>query len=356
MKINNDCIYFRGDIPCKPHKEHGYHCSNCPEYKSFEQQILIIKLGASGDVLRTTPILHQIKKAFPAAHITWITKTIEFVPKSHVNTILRWNTDNILWLLARKFDIIYSLDKDNEAIALASRIQANTKKGYVMDEWGNCQPADHEAVHKWHTGLWDDLCKENTKSYPQEIIELCGFTYDNDKYIINPPRKYYRYGIDPTMKIIGLNPGCGKRWLTRLWGEDNWIALSKLLNANGYTPILLGGHDENELNMRISTRGKALYFGVKPMEEMITIVNSCELVVTSVTMAMHVAIALEKKLVLLNNIFNKHEFELYGLGTILEPDKTCKCCYKDTCEEACMETIPVETVFNEIIKLIGVAK
>ena len=356
MKINNDCIYFRGDVPCKPHKEHGYHCSNCPEYKSFEQQILIIKLGASGDVLRTTPILHHIKKAFPAAHITWITKTIEFVPKSHVNTILQWNTDNILWLLARKFDIIYSLDKDNEAIALASRLQASTKKGYIMDEWGNCQPADHEAVPKWHTGLWDDLCKANTKSYPQEIVELCGFTYDNDKYIINPPRKYYRYGIDPTMRIIGLNPGCGKRWLTRLWGEDNWIALSKLLNANGYTPILLGGHDENKLNMRIATRGKALYFGVKPMEEMITIVNSCELVVTSVTMAMHVAIALEKKLVLLNNIFNKHEFELYGLGTILEPDKPCKCCYKDTCDVPCMETIPVEEVYNEIVKLIGVAE
>ncbi|MFA7058025.1 MAG: glycosyltransferase family 9 protein, partial [Candidatus Cloacimonadales bacterium] len=269
---------------------------------------------------------------------------------------LQWNTDNILWLLARKFDIIYSLDKDNEAIALASRLQASTKKGYIMDEWGNCQPADHEAVPKWHTGLWDDLCKANTKSYPQEIVELCGFTYDNDKYIINPPRKYYRYGIDPTMRIIGLNPGCGKRWLTRLWGEDNWIALSKLLNANGYTPILLGGHDENKLNMRIATRGKALYFGVKPMEEMITIVNSCELVVTSVTMAMHVAIALEKKLVLLNNIFNKHEFELYGLGTILEPDKPCKCCYKDTCDVPCMETIPVEAVYNEIVKLIGVAE
>lgn len=356
MKINNDCIFFKGDMPCKPHKEHGYHCCDCPEYQPFDHQILIIKLGASGDVLRTSPILHPIRKSFPNAHITWITKTSEFVPKSYVNTILQWSTDNILWLKERNFDIVYSLDKDKEAIALASSLKTSHLKGYTMDEWGNCQAADQDACHKWQTGLWDDLCKENTKSYPQEIIELCGFDYHKEKYIINKPSPVYRYGIDPTMKIVGLNPGCGNRWLTRLWGEENWIQLCKKLNANGYTPIVFGGNYENEMNMRISSRGKALYFGVKPLQEFISIVNSCELVVTSVTMAMHVAIALEKKLVLLNNIFNKHEFELYGLGSILEPDKPCKCCYKNTCEEACMETIPVESVYAEIVKLIGKAE
>lgn len=353
MKINNNCIKFKGDMPCKPHKEKGYHCDNCPEYVPFDKQILIIKLGASGDVLRTTPILHSIKKEFPNAQITWISKTVEFVPKSHVHTILKWNTDNILWLKARKFDIVYSLDKDREAIALASSLTTTYLKGYCIDEYGNCQPADEDAVHKWQTGLWDDLCIKNTKSYPQEIVELCGFPYNKEKYIINPPKDIYRYGLDNSMKIVGLNPGCGNRWLTRLWGEDNWIKLCKKLNKNGFTPVVFGGSYENEMNMRISSRGRALYFGVKPLEEFITIVNSCELVVTSVTMAMHVAIALEKKLVLFNNIFNKNEFELYDLGTILEPDKPCKCCYKNSCPEPCMETIPVETVFNEIVKLIG---
>lgn len=353
MKINNSCKYFKGDMPCKPHKDKGYHCDNCPEFIPYDHKILIIKLGASGDVLRTTPILHLIRKSFPNAHITWITKTVEFVPTTHVDSILQWNTDNILWLKALKFDIVYSLDKDHEAIALASVLNAILLKGYTMDEWGHCQAVDQDAVHKWQTGLWDDLCKENTKSYPQEIIELCGFPYNKEKYIIDRPEDIYRFGLDKTMKIIGLNPGCGNRWLTRLWGEDNWIKLCKKLNKNGFTPVVVGGGYEKEMNMRIASRGRALYFGVKPLQEFVTIVNSCELVVTSVTMAMHVAIALEKKLILFNNIFNKNEFELYGLGTILEPDKPCKCCYKNTCDEACMETIPVETVYEEIVKLIG---
>ena len=47
MKINNNCIYFKGDMPCKPHKEKGYHCSDCHDFIPFDNQILIIKLGTS---------------------------------------------------------------------------------------------------------------------------------------------------------------------------------------------------------------------------------------------------------------------------------------------------------------------
>ena len=52
-----------GDIPCKPHKQYGVHCidesgNDCPNYSSFKEKILIIKPGAKGDVIRTTPILH----------------------------------------------------------------------------------------------------------------------------------------------------------------------------------------------------------------------------------------------------------------------------------------------------------
>ena len=42
-----------------------------------------------------------------------------------------------------------------------------------------------------------------------------------------------------------------------------------------------------------------------------TAVKAGDLVVTAVTMAMHIALGLGKKLVLFNNIFNPHEFELY---------------------------------------------
>ena len=37
-------------------------------------KIVVIKLGATGDVVRTLPILSAIKEKFPNSEITWITK------------------------------------------------------------------------------------------------------------------------------------------------------------------------------------------------------------------------------------------------------------------------------------------
>jgi heptosyltransferase-2 len=76
-------------------------------------------------------------------------------------------------------------------------------------------------------------------------------------------------------------------------------------------------------------------------------------VVTAVTMAMHLTIGLGKKIVLFNNIFNRHEFELYGLGEILEPDFECNCFYSPTCPNNCMQYLSVEKVYETCIRLLG---
>jgi len=72
-----------------------------------------------------------------------------------------------------------------------------------------------------------------------------------------------------------------------------------------------------------------------------------------VSMMMHIAIGLNKKLVLFNNIFNKYEFELYGNGVIVEPSSGCDCYYGNKCcrEKHCMKDLSIDTVYDEIIKL-----
>jgi heptosyltransferase-2 len=75
-------------------------------------------------------------------------------------------------------------------------------------------------------------------------------------------------------------------------------------------------------------------------------------------MAMHIAIGLGKKIVLFNNVFNPHEFELYGLGTILGPEGGCTCYYAATCTDpryqpsGCMKNLSVETVFETVQDLL----
>jgi len=69
-------------------------------------------------------------------------------------------------------------------------------------------------------------------------------------------------------------------------------------------------------------------------------------------MAMHVTIGLRKKIVLFNSTFNRHEFELYGLGEILEPEFDCSCYYSPVCPNNCMQYLRVDSVLESCSRLL----
>src|SRR3990172_2118109 len=121
--LNPDCRHFKGHVPCEPHKKYGAHCEDCPFYDPVEQKILIIKLGAIGDVIRTTPLLHRLKKEFPHAKVWWLTLTPAMLPES-VDVRMNFTLDNIVPLRSVKFDILYNLDKDREAIPFSNGEEA----------------------------------------------------------------------------------------------------------------------------------------------------------------------------------------------------------------------------------------
>lgn len=352
--LKYDCRYFRGDVPCKPHKKYGVHCiedgKSCQYYDPTSKKVLIIKLGAIGDVIRTTPLLHKIKNEEPNTEIWWLTLTPEILPEI-VDIVLPFSPQSIITLQAVEFDTIYNLDKDREACALCLKLTARTKKGYILKN-DKCVPINEAARHKYMTGIFDDLSKANTKSYQEEIFEICGFTFGREKYIM-PEVETLKWKLPRNKKIVGLNIGCGGRWTSRLWPQEYWISLAKKLKKLGYVPLLLGGEQEHKKNLKIAKLSGAIYLGHFPLYKFISLVNRCDLVVTAVTMAMHLTIGLGKKIVLFNNIFNKNEFELYGQGEILEPDFNCDCFYSPTCENNCMKYLSVDRVFDSCKRLLS---
>jgi heptosyltransferase-2 len=358
IPLKTDCRFFRGDVPCKPHKSFGVHCvdesgKTCQHYDRVTSQILIIKLGAIGDVIRTTPLLLKIKATYPAAKIWWLTLTPEILP-STVDEPLAFSLKNVVALRSMHFDIVYNLDKDREACALAEQISASAKRGFRLQK-GIISAADSAAEGKYLTGIFDDLSNANTKSYPQEIFEICGFIFSGEKYVLDRPKETTAWKINRRRKVVGLNTGCGGRWTSRLWDDQNWITLARTLKKKGYEVVLLGGEQEDRKNKRLARSSKAKYFGHFPLPQFIDLVDHCDLVVTSVTMAMHITIGLGKKIVLFNNIFNKNEFELYGLGTILEPEKPCRCYFQPTCTNAdyrCMQYLLVKRVVEACEQLL----
>ncbi len=331
-----DCRHFRGHVPCKPHKKQGYVCGDCPVYDSVNGRILIIKLGAAGDVIRTTPLLHRLRKDFPQAEITWLTYFPDLVPKAVDRVIPFGDLAKLLWLRAQTFDWIINLDKDDEAITLTEQISAARKSGFGMDGRGKCRPLGSEAEKsKWMTGLWDDLNKANRRSYMEEMFAICGYTYAGETYIVEHTEHREWEGLDRSKPIIGLNTGCGARWTSRLWAPGAWEALARKLSADGLQPLLLGGKAEDERNKLISQRTGARYFGHFELPVFIDLMSHCDVVVSQVTMAMHLAIGLGRPLVLMNTIFNRYEFDLFGKGMIVEPDLPCLGCFKPSYDERC---------------------
>jgi ADP-heptose:LPS heptosyltransferase len=353
IPLKTDCRHFRGDIPCTPHKLHGVHCvdergNDCPHYDRVEKKILIIKLGAIGDVIRTTPLLRKLKEVHPHAKIFWLTHTVDILP-SVVDEPLPFSLNSLITLRSIHFDLLINLDKDREACALASQISASEKRGFILSS-GVIAPANPEAEGKFLTGIFDDVNKSNTKSYPQEVFEICGFQFNGEPYMLERfESQNYRWNISKKKKVVGLNTGCGGRWTSRLWDERNWVALGKALKKKGYEVILLGGEQEHRKNQRLARATGAKYFGHFPLTQFINLVGQCDLIVTGVTMALHIAIGLGKKVVLFNNIFNRHEFELYGLGEILEPERPCQCFFLPVCrnpEYRCMEYLAPDAVLH----------
>ena len=392
-EVKYDCKHFEGHIPCKPNKIYDLQCNNCSNYeqdidaiielntkesllekiykisnfsnsKTTEKRpnrstektkILFIKLGAIGDVIRTTPLLEKYKEKYGDCHFTWITHSPQVVPKNEVDEILKWEESSVSYLSNQEFDIAINLDKDMEACMLLSLVNSKDKFGFIWKD-GHLNTATNNTEHKLITGLFDHISKRNTKNYLQEIFEICHFDFNGEDYKINLNQKGSDIWKEKLRKlanrktIIGLNTGCGIRWKTRLWPKKYWIELINNLERQGYFCLLMGGPDEDEMNHYYDKQTNATYLGTFSLEEFISITNNTDIIVTPVSMTMHIAIALKKQLMLFHNIFNIHEFELYGRGIIIEPTSGCDCYFGNSCsrEKSCMKDISVQDVLTNI--------
>lgn len=358
MKTENikfDCKYFKAYIPCKPNKLKNVSCDNCVDYKAFTKKILIIKLGAIGDVIRTTPLVTKYRELYPDCKITWLTLFPDVLPENKIDEIYKIDAISLYILANERFDIAINLDKEKEVCILLAGINAEKKYGFT---WRNnhIDAENNFAEHKFLTGMFDGISKINTKNYLEEIFEICDLKFNNEEYLIKTNIEFQKKWknkisiLGKGKKIIGLNTGCGKRWLTRLWPSEYWIELIKELQKINYFPVLLGGEIEDKKNKFYSEKTGAYYPGHFSLEEFISLSSSCDIIVTQVSMMMHIATALKKQLILFNNIFNKNEFYLYGRGVIIEPDSGCDCYYGNFCkrEKNCMYDLPVAKVIDKI--------
>jgi ADP-heptose:LPS heptosyltransferase len=363
--VKANCRHFIGDRPCKFHKAEGVKCGDCSYYSPVKMRILVVKLGAMGDVLRTTSILAALHKKWEAPHITWITleESLGLLERNPlVDALMAVTGSSLARLLTETFDLVLNPEAAKESAALASIARGKEKMGFGLSPDGFVFPFNPEAEELFHMGLFDDLKKANPKTYEQLLCHLLNLPYGRipPVFPLSPEASLFgeafrsRHRIEQGPPVVGMNTGGGGRWSMKRWTSRGFRELAQRLTDDlGARVILLGGADEAEINRQIlsQVKGKIIDAGCSNSTgQFASLLNLCDVVVTGDTLALHLALALRRRVVVLFGPTSAAEIDLYDQGRKLLPEMDCLCCYRQTCERSptCMESLSSEAVFRAV--------
>jgi ADP-heptose:LPS heptosyltransferase len=367
MILKSDCKYFPGDRPCLFNKREGVKCDVCPNYETEQSRILIIKLEAVGDVLRTTCILHGLKEKYPMSEITWITCK-GAVPLFENNTLVDRvfayeSTETILHAMVEEFDVVINLDSAPDSAVLASIIKGKEKFGYGFDTRGNVFPFNIEAITWLEMGAFDDLKRKNTRSFQDLMLDICRLTSTKKDIIIELSEEELRFarsfaekfGLDNQSLKIGMNTGASGRWQFKQWTLEGFEKLIQLLlERTDATILLYGGPLEKERNKYLSKLHPTRVVNTganNSLRQFFALVTLSNMLLTGDTLALHAATALKKKVIALFGPTSAAEIDSYN-GQIVKVQATLDClvCYKPRCDfnPNCMNSITPEQIFAHI--------
>lgn len=366
--LKYDCRHFTGDRPCQFHKRDKIKCDTCNYYQSADFRILIVKLDAIGDVLRTTSILPALKMKYPDSHITWCTKSNArelFDGNDLVDDIVTLEEDARIRLSAEEFDIVINLDSSKLSSAIAAFAKSKNKKGFVLNEKGSVIPTSKEAEHWLSMSAFDDVKMKNKKTYQQIIYDVTGLKSKTARPILKiseelteiKKNQFIMNGFKPDLNTVGLNVGVGNKWPNKGWPAKNWNKLLSLIKNDKLNMLMLGGPDEQLIMDELSSQFEFLIntgFN-NNINEFAAIVNLCDIVITADTFALHVAAAVSKKIIAMFGPTSMAEVELYDNGIKLHSEDECKCYYNKQCVEkvSCMERISAEEVYSALKSLLS---
>jgi ADP-heptose:LPS heptosyltransferase len=371
-EIAFDCRFFRGDRPCAPHKKTGVLCT-CEQYAKIDEHILIVKLDAMGDVLRSTALLPPLAQVHPNAAITWLTRR-ESVPllegNPYIAEVLEVGAEANVHLRTRRFDRVINLDASRLSAALATSASAQRKDGFVLDERGIVRPTN-DAARRWlEAGLFDDIKRQGTATYQDRMAEILDLQGREHRYVFELRAQeveraqlhLHSIGLDLHRPIIGLNTGAGGRWPLKQWREDGYLeCIARLGRDRDLQFLLLGGPSERERNDRLKAASAVQLWDPgcdNTVRHFAALLGHCDVVVTGDTLAMHLSLALNRRTVVLFGPTSAAEIELYGLGEKVVPDMECLSCYKTSCDFVpnCMDLISVDMVERAVSRQLSLVE
>jgi heptosyltransferase-2 len=273
------------------------------------KNILIVKYGALGDVVRTSYILKGLCNKYRNARIFWLTaeRSLDVLRFNPMIFALATPGPQLAALQNTLFDLVISLDDEIEILKTIDQLNYQKLVGACLV--GGSPTYTPEAAEWFDMGLIsrlgkqraDQLKRENHREHNEILASMLEIDIDEPAFYnsaLIEARMATRF--DRRFFNIGLNSGAGGRWQSKELPIGETVELiEKLLEleilGNRSRVHLLGGEDELERHCEIMARVASDRLhdtgNDNTLLEFAALVRQCDYLITSDSLALHLAIS-----------------------------------------------------------------
>lgn len=338
-------------------------------------RILIVKLGSIGDIIHTLPTLAAIRKALPAAHISW-------VAEQRSSEILRGNPmiddlieidtrslrggkiiENILLDASKQIRDLrqhsYDIAIDFQGLLKSAMIAklSRTKRRFGFDRSGLREPAARVLYSDTAMPAGDKIhvIRKNLAlaAFALEIeVPATNFDFPIATSALDEAEAdtIINQSVDAPFAL--LNPAGG--WVTKLWHPEKFGALAdRIWEEYGLPAIVATGPSESELAHQVaaSSRSGKLAVAHPSLKGFYKIARRAAVYIGGDTGPTHIAVAANAPVV---GLFGPTEWWRNGSPNLDDicverEDISCRVeCHRRTCSNwICMDS-DVEAVFEAV--------
>ena len=343
------------------------------DHQAAIESVLILKTAALGDVLRTTSILPGLAARAQAEgrklRVTWLTaKGAEDLLLGHslvheVLTVELGNPDSVAavgkQLGTKRWSRVLSFDDEAPLCAIATAVGRDRISGAYLD--GDGKLAYTKDVSPWFDmGLIsvfgkreaDRLKVANRRSHPAIFAEMIGVE-PGEPGLELPASALNRAQSRVSSlgrPLIGLNTGAGGRWTSKSLQEERVVEVARAIDAHWHgnhgvrpTFVLLGGPEELARHGRLlASLGECVsVFDAKTDNSLLdfaALIDGLDLLITSDSLAMHMAIARRRQVVAFFAPTSAAEIELFGRGAKVQSTAPDYCSYRPDADRSTLTT------------------
>ncbi|CAN5903995.1 glycosyltransferase family 9 protein [soil metagenome] len=298
--------------------------------------VLVVRFGAIGDILLTTPLLRALRARYPGARIAVLTKE-QYAPllshNPHVSEVL-------------------CIAPHEGVRAIADRVRG-VRYTHLLDLHGNLRSL---ALRRLAPGPWTSYAKRRVERTLLIVLK-------RDLYRTETPvaERYFeaaeRLDVEPdggppdffigddaeehaTRHLTALGAGLdrpivaiapGAAHATKRWPAEYWVELARRITATGADVVVLGGPDDTEPARRITELAGAhvsSLAGTLNLQETGAVIRRAEVLVSGDTGVMHMATGVGTPVVaLFGPTVRQFGFSPYkSPAGIVELDLRCRPC------------------------------